>query len=162
MKKLTFILLLIPIFSNAQIRRTEYDSAWQRQFNLNQGFGTNINTLLTANGERRRQVERLQLDSAVKAKQIADLIARVAALEKVSKDTFTIGYGLKLNKKDISLDSSITNKLYAVKDAEPAIVELAKMYTAIAARTKTVEGKLEDAIARVVILEAFKQAIKNL
>lgn len=65
MKKLTFILLLIPIFSNAQIRRTEYDSAWQRQFNLNQGFGTNINTLLTANGERRRQVERLQLDSAI-------------------------------------------------------------------------------------------------
>jgi hypothetical protein len=169
MKKLTFLLLLIPIFSNAQIRRTEFDSAWARQFILNQNFGANINTLFTNNGDRRKQIESLKIDSANKKRQIDSLILvtsslekRLTALEKTPKDTFKIVEGVKISSNKISLDTAFTNKLYAVKDAESSLLQIVLYLSQLEKRTTAFEAKLENAIGRIVLLEAFKAAIKNL
>jgi hypothetical protein len=94
--------------------------------------------------------------------QLVGLSARVGILEAIPKDSIKVVEGLTLNNKTIGLDTAYTNKMYAIKLTESAIVQLANMYTTLGSRTKTVEGKLEDVISRVIILEAFRQALKNL
>ncbi len=230
MKKLLLALLLLPLLSLAQVRQSQFDSAMQRQSLLNQGFGTNINTLLSNNGDRRRQIESLQRDSIVKTAQIASLKADSAnkalqirnlqdkyvslesRIKAIEEDSVSLK-GLLYSNKVLSVDTVMLNKMYAVKAAEPIIITIAlavdslnkKLNTAqtkfessiknveskiidtvvlnkiyatkqvepiitqlIAAcntlntRTTTVEGKLESIAGKVLILEAFKEAIKKL
>ncbi len=184
MKKLLLIIVLFSsIGADAQIRRTEYDSAWQRQFTLNKSFGDNINILFTNNGDRRRQIEGLQRDTAIKAAQIASLkadsavksvqianltnslnslAARVKALENKPSDSVKAEEGLIANGKSIRIDTNYFKQRFSTKEVEPILVKMLELITANGARTSIVEGKLENTITKVLLLEAFREAIKKL
>jgi uncharacterized membrane-anchored protein YhcB (DUF1043 family) len=148
MKKLLLILLL-PIYANSQ---TLTIAQLTTRLVAAEANITAINTKLSG--------IYTTLDS-YKA-QLVGLSARTAILEAIPKDTIKVVEGLTLSNKTIGLDTAYTNKMYAIKLTESAIVQLANMYTTLGSRTKTVEGKLEDVIGRVIILEAFRAALKNL
>jgi hypothetical protein len=153
---LLIIILFSTIGADAQIRRTEFDSAWQRQFTLNQNFGANINTLFTNNGDRRRQIESLKIDSANKKRQIDSLILvtsslekRLTALGKLPKDTFKLVEGVKISSNKISLDTAFTNKLYAVKNVESSLLQIVLYLSQLDKRNSTTDAKLENVILQL-------------